>query len=383
MGGLRVVRVRTARALKQFIEFSYALRGVEPLWVPPLRRDVRMLLDRDRHPFHRHGEMDCFLALRDGVVVGRIAMIENHAHNIAHQERAAHFGFFEAENDERVFRALYTVAGHWARRRGLNILRGPCSPSTNEECGFLAEGFDVEPTVMTPYTPMYYLRHTEACGFAKAKDLLNYHMNKETFSGRIAEMATRLEEKLTKRGINYRIRTLDMKEFPREVERIRVVYNAAWQKNWGFVPMTDAELRHLANELKPVVDPSLVLFAEVDGEPAGLLLGLPDFNVVLRHLGGNLGPRELLLAMLLKKSIHRVRLLVLGVREEFRNRGLETILIAKFAENCLARGIPEGELGWVLEDNRLMNRQILAIGGRVNRVLRLYEKPITEARAAT
>jgi GNAT superfamily N-acetyltransferase len=334
---------------------------------------VYAILDREAHPFHKHAFCEYFVALRNRRIVGRIAMIENYAHNTYHEERAGHFGFLEAENDREVFAALMNVAKRWCKRRGLDMLRGPCSPSTNEECGLLVQGFEVAPTLMTPHTPPYYHEHIEALGLRKAADLLNFHCDKQIFLERIPRMAERIAKKNAERGHNVVIRPLDMSRFDSEVEIIKHVYNSAWGKNWGFVPMTDAEINRMAADLKPVIVPEIVFFAECDGQPAGFLLGLPDYNMALRHMGGNLGPVEAMLFLLLKRNIHRIRLLGMGVKAEYRARGIETCLIAAFAEACLSRGLTEGELGWVLEGNKLMTRGILGVGGKVSRVHRLYE----------
>ncbi len=355
------------------MEYAYELRGNEQLWVPPPRREQYALLDSAHHPFHQHAHVECFLILRAGRIAGRVAMIENHAHNAHSGERAGHFGFLEAENDPAVFRAIVRLAARWCRARGLDVLRGPCSFSTNEECGVLVQGFQCEPAIMTPHTPPYYAAHLEAAGMAKARDLISYHCDKVLWTERIPALAERLREKNARRGHDVRIRPIDMDHFDREVGLIKTVYNSAWGKNWGFVPMTDAEIDRMAKDLKPVIAPFMVYFAECDGEVAGFLLGLPDYNVVLRHLGGRLGPIEVLLFFLLKRNIHRIRLMGMGVVEKFRARGLETLMIAEFANACLARGYTEGELGWVLEDNKVMNRGILATGAKVSRVHRLYE----------
>ncbi|MDX2176556.1 MAG: N-acetyltransferase [Candidatus Sumerlaeia bacterium] len=377
MPPLRVARVASPGGLETFVELGYRLRGNEHFWVPPPRRELYAILDRRKdHPFHEHAAMELFVAFRGQEPVGRIAAIENHAHNIHHREKCGHFGFFEAANDPAVFRALYAAAEKWCAARGLDTLRGPCNPSTNEEVGFLAQGFDSDPAFLTPYTPPYYLAHTEAAGFAKAMDLFSFYNNKEAFSDRIPAMARRIREKLESRGVRVNVRPIDMKRFDREVEHILAVYNEAWSENWGFVPMTPREVHRMATDLKPIAIPDMILFAEVDAKVVGVLIGLPDYNVVLKHLGGRLGPREVLLFFLLRRNIHRIRLMGMGVVKEYRVRGIETILIAEFAANCIRLGYPEGEFGWVLETNKLMNRGILANGAHLTKIHRIYEKPL-------
>ncbi len=371
---VRIVRARTKREIGEFIEFAYRFRGRDPRWVPPLRRDVRILLDRMRHPFHQHARVEYFLARRGSETVGRIAAIRNHAHNVTHDEKAGFFGFLEAHNDPAVFAALLGAAEKWCRREGLDVLRGPCSFSTNEECGLLVEGHDIDPVVMTPHNPPWYQDRVEALGFVKAEDLLCWWLTYETYSDRILRMAEMVEKRLARRDVAVTMRGLDMKRWPEEVETIKRLYNDAWEKNWGFVPMTDAEMSFVAKELRPVVRPDLVYFAEVEGEPVGFTLALPDWNQVLRHMGGRLNPKSLLKALLLKNDVKHLRLLMMGVLPEYRQRGLEVLMYREMFVRAPAIGIDEGEMSWILERNREMNKALESLGARIYRRYRIYEK---------
>ncbi len=374
--GLRVVAVRSRKALKVFVELPYRLHAGEGLWVPPPRRDVRKLLDRNRHPFHEHAEVEYFLALRGRRCVGRIAAIENHAHNQAHGERVGFFGFLDAEQDEAVFAALLRRAERWAEARGLEALRGPCSFSTNEECGALVEGFLVPPAVMTPWNTETYPRLIESAGYQKARDLISWWVWRDTLNERMLRVAGRLREKLERGGRRVTVRPLDMKSFAEELSRVRKVYNSAWEKNWGFVPMTEAEIEHMARELRPVVVPELVQFVEVDGVPAAFSLTLPDYNMALRFMEGRMGPRQIATFLLLRKHIHHCRMMALGVVEEFRNRGLEALLISETIRAGRRLGYSSAELGWILEDNAPMNRAIASVGAVHHKTHRIYEKSL-------
>jgi hypothetical protein len=228
-GPLRIVRARSRAAVDEFIEFAFRFRSRHPRWVPPLRRDMRILLDRLRHPFHQHARVEYFLARRGGTTVGRIAAIVNHAHNVAHEEKVGFFGFLEAVHDREVFATLLKTAEAWCRREGMEAMRGPCSFSTNEECGLLVEGHDISPPVMTPHNPPWYQEHVEALGYAKAEDLLCWWLTYETYSDRILRMAEMVEKRLDRQGVKVAIRTLDKKRWMEEVAVVKELYNKAWE----------------------------------------------------------------------------------------------------------------------------------------------------------
>lgn len=366
--------------MRLFVEVAYRVHEGDGLWVPPPRRDVRTLLDRQRHPFHEHAQVEYFLAFRGRRCVGRIAAIENHAHNIAHHERIGFFGFLDAELDPEVFRALLGRAERWAGGRGLTALRGPCSFSTNEECGALVHGFHITPAVMTPWNNETYPKLIEQAGYAKAKDLHSWWVWRDTYDPRMERLADRVREKLGRGGKRVTTRCLDKRHFPEELGRVKEVYNRAWEKNWGFVPMTDAEIAHMAKDLRPVLVPELIQFVEIDGQPAGFALSLPDLNVPLRFMDGKLGPRQIATFLLLRRQIRHIRVMALGVVEEYRNRGLEGLLITETVKAGLGLGYSSAEMGWILEDNPLMNRAIASVGGVHHKTHRIYEKTLPPGR---
>ncbi|HEV8612801.1 MAG TPA: hypothetical protein VGQ73_04770, partial [Gemmatimonadales bacterium] len=273
--------MRSARELRRFIGFPYRLHARDPLWVPPLRRDVALLLSRSKNPFFEHAEAEYFLAEREGVVVGRIAAIANRLHNEFHHDQVGFFGCFESVNEQEVADALLDAAAGWLRARGLDTIRGPASFSTNDESGLLVDGFALPPVLLMPHNPRYYLDLLEGAGFRKAKDLLVYQNGSETDPIAPPERLTRGVE-LIRRRMNLAVRPLRPKEFPAEVERIKQLYNRCWERNWGFIPMTDHEIDHLAAQFKPVVVPRLAPFIEKDGELVGFALAMPDLNVAFR-----------------------------------------------------------------------------------------------------
>ncbi|CAN5180686.1 GNAT family N-acetyltransferase [soil metagenome] len=373
---VRIERVQTKEALTEFIECVYRIHLLESHWVPPLRRDMRLLLDRKKHPFHEHGEVEYFLAYEGDECVGRAAAIENRAHNEFHGEKIGFFGFLDAQPRQEIYNALLAAAEDWTRKRGLTALRGPCSFSTNEECGALVDGFDAFPALMTPWNTVGYHGFIEKAGFAKAMDLYSYWLSEDIYDNRMGRLAIKLKEKFARNGTPVVIRPINMKKFPEELERFRQIYNAAWEKNWGFVPMTSAEIDFMAKELKPLIVPELIQFAEIGGEPVGASFTVPDYNLVLRHLNGKLGLKEVAIFLLLRKRIHQIRVMTLGVVAEYRNRGLESMLVHETTEACRKMGIHSGEMGWVLETNDAMNRTMVSAGARRYRTHRIYEKTL-------
>jgi GNAT superfamily N-acetyltransferase len=372
------VRVRAARErrdLKRFIDFPYQLHARDPLWVPPLRRDVAALLSRTKNPFFEHAEAEYFIAERGDEVIGRIAAISNRLHNETHDDWVGFFGFFEAIDDQEVADALFTTAGEWCRSRGHDVLRGPASFSVNDECGLLVEGFESPPTLMMPHNPPYYIRLIERAGFAKAKDLWVYQGGSEEKYIPVPERLARATELIRQRqGIT--LRALNMKDFAGEVARIKELYNSAWQKNWGFVPMTEHEIDHLAEQLRPVVIPELVPMAEKDGKLIGFGIALPDLNVVLRsNRSGRLFPVVLKVLWALKaKRIRRARILLLGVAPAYQGKGVDAMLYHWIWTRSGEREIYWGEAGWILEDNPAMNAGLEKMTFRVYKTYRLYER---------
>jgi hypothetical protein len=346
-----------------------ALRGQH--WVPPLIMDLKKFFNKKKHPFFLHSEADFFLARRNGETVGRIAAILNNNHNAFHHERCAFFGFFETVNDPAVATALLENAAEWARAKGMTTLRGPANYSSNDTWGLLVEGFDSPPVILMTYNPRYYVDLIEAAGFGKAMDLYAWWMSD---AQGINPKILRVGEKVLQEE-NIRLRTIDMKNFWQEVEIVKKVYNDAWSHNWGFVPMTDAEFDFLAKDLKPVVDPRLVLIVEKDGEPVGLSLSLPDYNVALKKINGRLLPFGILKVLYYQRSIKHVRVITLGVVRKLQtNSGIGAALYMETFRRCVAAGFHEGEFSWTLESNSLINRGMKLLGAEIYKRYRIYER---------
>ncbi len=371
--GVIVTRAAGRRDLRRFVELPYRLHASEPCWVPPLRRDEYHRLSPRHNAFHEHAEVRLWLARRGDRVVGRIAAIDDRLHNETHHERITWFGFFESE-DEPGARVLLDVVEAHAAARGSTVVRGPANPSLNDSVGLLVDGFEHDPYILMPYNPPAYVRYVEGAGYVKAKDLLAWDID---MSVPLGDRVRRVSERLAARH-RIRVRRVNLSKsgFAQDLEHLKVIYRSAWRDNWGFVPPTDAEIHQLARELKPVLDPEIVLFAERDGQVVGCALALPDLNQVLKRMHGRLTPFGLLHFLRRKSIVDRARVLLLGVLPEYRKLGLYPLLIAELHRRGLANGYTRGELSWTLEDNDLVNAGIEAAGGRRHKTYRLYDKPV-------
>jgi len=360
LGGVEVVAVNNKRALDAFVELPFKLYRNDPHWVPPLRIAVKEPLDKKKHPYYANAETELFLARRDGQVVGRVAAILDKAHNRFHEEKAGFFGFFECANDQEAATALLREARQWVSAKGAEILRGPVNPSTNYECGMLIDGFDSDPMVMMTYNPRYYPDLMEQAGLRKAKDLYAYLSNANTIS---MDKIERVADKVFKtEGV--RVRPINMKDFEAEVERVWKVYDAAWARNWGFVPMSREEFAQMGKEMKMILKPDLVLIGEIGDRVVGFALALPD---------GSLFPTGLLKILYYQRLIKNVRVLALGVVEEYRANGVAAGFYATLVRNARRLGYGDCEMSWILEDNVLMNRSLEVMGAKRYKTYRIYE----------
>jgi GNAT superfamily N-acetyltransferase len=366
---VKVVAVGDRGGLKEFVELPYTLYRHDAFWVPPLRIAVKELLDRKKHPFYANADAEFYVAKQNGRVVGRIAAIVDRAHNRFHEESAGFFGFFECVNDVGVAEALLTRARQWCEDRGAKFLRGPVSPSTNYECGLLIDGFDSSPMVMMPYNFRYYPELMDRAGLVKAKDLLAYKSNANTIDmGKIGRVADRV---LAKQGV--KVRPIDMKNFQREVERVWDVYGRAWERNWGFVPMSKDEFLLMGKEMKQILKPELVLMGEIGDRLVGFALALPDINFALKPARGSLLPTGLLKILYYQRLIRNVRVLALGVEKEYQSSGLGAAFYATLVRNARTLGFGDCEMSWILEDNTLMNRALEVMGARRYKTYRIYD----------
>ena len=378
MGSVTIRPVRSRRQLKGFVKVPFHLHRDQPQWVPPLVFERMQFLDRRRNPYFEHAEVELFVAERDGEPAGRISAQVDHRWDEFQGGSDAMFGFFETAEDPEVARALFDAAGEWAAAKGRDRILGPMDFTTNDEIGILIEGFEKRPMILEPWHPPFYRELIEAEGFAKTMDVLMWELNfgdlkeGERFDPSIHAAA---EKALKDEGIV--IRNMRKRDMAAEVRRFTDVYNEAWGDNWGFVPITDAEVEFQAKNLKQVIDESWTYMAEKDGEVVGAALTLPDINQVMARLNGRLLPLGWLRFLRGKRNIDRLRVFALGVKHDYRHTGVAAGLYLKHLETAAEPGaIQGGEMGWILETNEPMNRAMEGMGGRIVKRYRLYERAL-------
>ena len=373
-----VREVRTAKEEREFLDFPYRLYRNHPHYVPQLRMSQKAILDIKKHPFYKTSEATKFLAFQANKVIGRIMAIYNHAYNDFHKENAGFFGFFECENESPASQKLFDAVYTWLKDKGAAVIRGPVNPSTNYESGLLIEGFDKDPTVMMVYNFDYYARFIEESGYKKAVDMFAYDIDVNSFQ--YSEKLVRVTEKL-KQKYRIHIRKFEKKNFWRDVDLIRDIYNDAWSRNWGFVPFNEEEFKHIAKDLSQIYDPEVVFIAEREEagkrQPIAFFLALPDLNRALKHVkDGRLLPFGLLKLLIHSRKIDFIRIVIMGVLQEYQKLGIASVFYDAIYQQALAGKYPNGEMSWVLENNVMMNRSAELIGGKISKVYRMYEKKI-------
>lgn len=366
---LTLHEVKTRQDLMVFIHFPWKVYRGNPFWIPPLIKDQLQKFS-PQSPFFDHSEMILFLARRGEETVGRIAGIIDRHYVEFHQEKVGFFGFFESLDDAEAARLLLSAVASWLRERRMEKMTGPMNPSTNDECGLLIDAFNASPCIMMPYNPPYYPALLEGPGLHKVMDLYAYWLQKDGFN---YDRLDRITGRILKKEPRLSVRSLNMRQFNEELKIIKDIYNNSWSKNWGFVPMTEAEIDDLAKNLKPIIVPEIVLFAYWEDIPVGFSAALPDYNVVLKHLNGKLGLLGSLKFLYYSRKIKTVRIMLLGVKHSFQKKGLEGLLYIETFKRGTKKGYPQGECSWILENNLLMQHGIEAMGGKRYKTYRIYE----------
>lgn len=369
---IQIVPVQTRADYRDLIMLPWKIYRNDPQWVAPLISQQKVLFDKKKHPFFEHSQADFFLARRGKEVVGSIAAILNNRHNQIHNENVGFFGFFETINDYSVAEKLLDTVMAWAQKQQLDYIRGPENYSQNEVCGLLVDGFDTPPVILMAHNPPYYQAFIEKYGFTKAMDLWAYCMDSSTA---IPERVIKVVERIKARS-PFTFRTINKKDFKNEVARVKQIYNHAWEKNWGFVPLTDREIDHIAHELVQIIDPEIVFFAELDGQPVGFSLAVPDINQALQKLNGRLFPFGFFKLLYHAKKINRLRVIIMGVIKEYRNKGIDSVFYLDTYRRGIEKGYHWGEFSWILENNEPMNTALRNIGARVYKTYRIYEKKV-------
>lgn len=375
---LRVTAVANEDERLAFLTFPWKVYRGDPYWVPPLLSERRAFTDPAENPFYQHARVQQFLARRGDEIVGTIAAFTNDLYNQFHNSNVGWFGFFEVLPDPEAAQALLEMAAGWARQAGHVSILGPAQYSTNDELGLLVDGFDDRPRILMTYNPPYYADYLEAAGFRKGMDLLAY-------AAAIGDVGTskvkRVVEKVRARG-KFTVRSIRMQDFDAEVEKVKGVYNLSWERNWGFVPMTDDEIVRMGKQLKPLIDPDLVPMVEVDGELVGFGLTLPDLNEPLGRAYPRPGQPETLALMRflwqwkVRRRVKWVRAFALGVRPEYRGTGVDAMLYLYTIERARRKGYRNVEMSWLLESNDMVLRSAEMLGGRRYKTYRMYEKTL-------
>lgn len=382
----QIVPVTNKSELDEFIAFPWQVYKEDPFWVPPIVSERKKLLDQSQHPFFEHAKATFYLARRNGKVVGTVGAFSNYLYNEIHEDNAGFFGFFEVLDDPDVATALLKTAEDWARGEGHDQILGPMQYSTNEELGLLIDGFDDSPRFLMTYNPPRYQGYIESLGYEKAMDLWAYRLMVQELYANMPEKISRVGEKILKRW-NLSVRKAEMRHLEREVDLLLEIYNAAWAPNWGAVRLTDGEVDLLADQLKDIVDPDLVLIIERDGQPVGWGIALPDMNEPIRKAYPKPGTPEILTLLKLlwywkvRGNIKWVRAWGVGILPEFQGQGLESILFLKLTEAAARKGFVLSEASWILESNDKVQRSIQLLGGEVYKTYRVYQKTLSPLRS--
>lgn len=369
---IRVETVKNGKDFKVYRDFARKIYKDDPNWVPPLNLDFKEKLDKVKNPFFEHADRELFLAYRNGEVVGRVLGIVDDNHNKFHEEKVVFFGQYESFNEPEVTKALLDAVAAWGRERGMTLLRGPVNLSLNDECAMLLEGFDSPPMIMMPYNPPAYNDLMGTYGLVKAKDLYAFYMTPDVQAAKNVEAIADKVQKET--GIT--VRAFNMKKWKEESEKLKYIYNNAWDRNWGFVPWTEHEMDHMVKTLKMLADPRVVVIAEDKGKPIGFAFAFPNYNEVLKKIDGRLTPLGIAKMLWSKKRIKTFRILVFGILKEYRLTGVSYLLFSHLAATMRSIGCRWAETSWQLEDNDAVNKFVMSLGGKVYKKYRIYEKKL-------
>jgi hypothetical protein len=360
----------------KFIKFQWEIYKGNKNWVPPLIFDVKNNLNTKKNPFYTHSKIELFLAYINGELCGRIAAIINDNHNKFHEDKVGFFGFFECINNKSVSRALFDAVSNFLKSEGKNVLRGPVNPSTNDEVGLLINGFDMPPVMLTTYNPEYYIELLEDYGFQKARDLFAYLITDEILNDKSSMDKLERVSRVVLERENLKIRKINIANFDSEINTFHNIYNNAWEKNWGFVPMTKEEFGFVGKMLKAIVDTDIIYIAESNGKPVAFSLSFPDFNQVFIKMNGKLFPFGAIKFLLNRKKVNGIRVFAMGIIREFQKKGIEAVFIRDTIRESIKKGFTKAEISWVLEDNIPMVQTAVNLGAKSYKTYRIYDKQI-------
>ncbi|NBC02376.1 MAG: GNAT family N-acetyltransferase [Bacteroidetes bacterium] len=365
--------ITTEKDRKEFIEFPYRHYSHNKYWVAPLVMEQKKLINEKKNPFYNNAEIALFLAKLNGETAGRIAAIIDHRYNEFHQAKTGFFGFFESIDNHNTANLLFKVAEDWLREKGMEDVLGPSNPSMMDEIGILVDGFEKYPSILMPYHKPYYDKLAKKAGYEKEMDLLTYLVTQNSVDRERAERAVKI---VKKRLPDLEIRKINMRKIKDEVHIIRDIFNEAWKNNWGFIPLSKEEFDALASDLKTIVDDDFAHIAEINGQPVGFSIALPDYNQIFRGMNGRLFPFGIFKLLWNKRKIDKVRTALMGVLPEYQGKGIDVLMHREAIQNGLEKGVDSSEVGWILENNIQMVRVAERIGGKLDKRYRMYSKKL-------
>jgi len=372
---IEIVSATAGKLITKYLDFAHELYSDDPNYVPELFMSQKNLFNPKKNPFFDSAEVESFLAKKDGKIVGRISAILNNRYNDYHKSNVGFFGFFDVIDDYEVAKTLFDRAVQWCKDKEKEAMIGPCNFSTNDTAGLLIDGFHEPPKIMMTYNKPYYVDFVEKYGFVKDMDLYAYILYTAKASEKSIKLASALERRLANQGITFR--NINLKNFEKEVALIMDVYNRAWQNNWGFVPMTDAEIQHLGKELKMIANKNWIYIAEDNGKVVGFGVTINNINEITKNFKkGRLFPFNVFKLLLRRHKTRYVRILALGVLDEYRKKGIEAILFSKNIIQARADNVIAGEVSWVLENNTEMVRSAEKLNSELYKTYRIYRYTI-------
>ncbi|MCD6112409.1 MAG: hypothetical protein J7J86_03975 [Bacteroidales bacterium] len=369
---IQILKVENNKGIKQFIDFQHELYKNDKNYVPELYIAQKKFLNKNKNPFFKHSEADLFLAYKNNKIVGRIVAIKNNNYNKHWDSNVGFFGFFDLIDDYEVAKALLDTAVNWSKERKLDTILGPENFSTNDTCGVLIDGYDSAPVIGMTYNKKYYPDFLEKYGFKKGMDILAYNLETNEMPEKLLRVSYKIEKRLNENGIT--IRNLDMKKFDTEIEKVKKVYNSAWDRNWGFVPFTDEEFDVVAKDLKTAANPDFAFIAEKGDEVIGVSFSAYDLNKALIKLKkGRLLPFGIFRFIKARKKIDNVRIIIMGVIEGYRKLGVDVCFYAKTVQAAKDNNVARGEASWILETNKMMNNALLDINAKLYKRYRIFK----------
>lgn len=377
MSNLKVVEVCTKTHWNNFLNFPWVIYANDPNWVPPLLMEQRRLLNRKKNPGFKHTIFKAWVIYCENKLSGRIIAYVDFSFNELNNEKTGFLGFFESINDQNIADELFNVGTKWLQANGMNKVYGPMNFSIANECGVQITGFGIPPMIQMSYTPVYYKSLFEYGGFIKAHDLYAYIITKDNVykEENLMSRLQKISEKIIKKS-GIVLRTINMKNYKNEMLHINNLYNSFMKNNWGFVPSSIEEMKFNGQSMKLIVDPELIFFAEVNGKVVGCSLAIPDFNQVLIHLNGKLFPFGIFKMIYYKKKVNKIRIMLLGINEEYRSKGLDILFYYSTIKKGPERGYNSAELSWISEDNKVLLSIVEKIGAVRYKIYRMYQKSL-------